>query len=93
MRTVQQTIRKAVLLVRRRIVQDPRLQAGHGVDQGQRRQLAPRQDVIAQADFFVHMGINESLVNPLVAAAHQHGTRPFGQLLHTLTASGVCPPG
>ena len=52
--------------------QHPGLKASHGIQQGHRRDFAARQHKIPQADLFVHLVVNKSLVNTFIATAHQN---------------------
>ena len=54
------------------IVQNPRLQTGQGVQPCHGSNFPARQHKVAQADLGIHMTLDETLVNALVAAAQQH---------------------
>ena len=71
MRAVEETGREAVLLVRAGVAEDAGLQARQGVEQHQRRQLAAREDVVADAQLEIDVGVDEALVDAFVARAEQ----------------------
>ena len=72
------------MLVRLRVAQHAVLQTRHRVEQRQRRQLAAGQHEVAQAQFEIHVPIQKTLVDALVAAAQQHRTRARGEFTHQL---------
>ena len=74
-RAIEETGREAVLLVRTGVAQDAGLQARQGVEQRQRRQLAAREDEVAEAQLEVDMGVDEALVDAFVAPAQQDRAR------------------
>jgi hypothetical protein len=70
-RAVEQARREAVLLVRAGVAEDARLQPCERIEEDERRQLAAREDVVADADLDVDVGVDEPLVDALVARAEQ----------------------
>jgi hypothetical protein len=75
-RAVEQPGGKAVLLVRAHVAEDAGLQAGDRIEQDQRRDLAAREHVVADAELDVDLGVDETLVDALVAGAEQDRPRP-----------------
>ena len=59
--------------MRAHVAEHARLQARHGVEQGERRDLAARQDEVAEAEFEVDLAIDEALVDAFVAGAKKNG--------------------
>ncbi|KAG1318937.1 hypothetical protein G6F63_014986 [Rhizopus arrhizus] len=84
MRAVEQAEVTLEAVLRRRfgVVQGAVLQAGHGVDDHRRAQLAPGQHVIAEGNLLVDIGFQETLVDAFVAAAAQDHARQCRQFPH-----------
>ena len=76
MRAIEQAVQRgveAVELVAARVAQHARLQAGHGIQQGQRRDFAAGEHEVAQADLINDVTVNKALVNAFVAPAYEDG--------------------
>ena len=58
------------------------MQARHGVQQGQRRQLAAGDHKVTQAQLDVDVAVDETLVDALVAPSQEHRTGAWGVFGH-----------
>ena len=74
-RAIEQPGRKRVLRRRLGVVQHAGTQPQHRVDQHQRRQLASRDDEVADGQLLVDFTLDQPLVDPFVTPREQHQTR------------------
>ena len=81
-RAVEEAGGEAVLLVRAGVAEDARLQAGEAIEQDERRQLAAGEHVVADAELEIDVGVDEALVDALVAGTEQDRARAGGELRH-----------
>ncbi len=81
-RKIEQSGAEAVPFDRIRPLDDPGNLARDRFDQEHRRQLAPRNDEIADRNLLVHDGLAHALVDPLVAPAEQEQIAPARELAH-----------
>src|SRR5690554_6773809 len=84
MRTIKQTRKlciKRVLCSRLFVPKHTGKQAHNGINDRQGCNFTPREHEIPQRKFLCHTTVDESLVNPFVAATNQNGTLPLRKLL------------
>jgi hypothetical protein len=84
-RTIEQTVQcgvETVLDMALGVPQHLGLHTGDGVQKNHGRQFAARQHKVPQADLLVYVGIDESLVQALVATTDQNRPLAISPLLH-----------
>src|SRR3546814_7727619 len=79
MRAIEQTILEAILDRRVGMMQRAVLQPADGIDQYRRSQLAPRQHVIADRNFAIHLLVDQ----PLIDARSDEHTSVLQSLMRT----------